>query len=381
MEHLKVFHRDILTVRSHQWKYYVEPYSGCAFRCTYCLYWQSGADVKSRQPEDDLVPSITDEIARIPRKQIVYLGATTDPYQSLEETANFTRQILRKLVESELPVVILTKSPLILRDLDLLQEIHKRRQLLVQFTLLTTNPDKGCVLEQAAPSAAERLKTASMLARLGIQVHFHVSPIIPGLYEANELDSTVRAIRDNGGQCIYSNILGMRYRNTSVFYRSMEKLNPEAAMRIRSKYKRDGHPDKNVYSPSFDFIYTEMSRLRDACCRSHIDFICEFIPELDEYDPSTFEKGVFHYGLPAVYQMMPVFGALSERMDWTRFRDRLRKRFIGLDDEYLKLLKGFWDDGQLFDNTRIDSEIVNGRRLYYRTQKMNAAKDKILSWD
>jgi DNA repair photolyase len=381
MKQLKIFHRDILTVRSHQWKYYVEPYSGCAFRCTYCLYWQSAANVKCRRPQKDLLPSVAAELGTMRRKQIIYLGATVDPYQDLEKSACSTRQILCMLIERNLPVVILTKSPLILRDLDLLQEIRRRHQLLVQFTLLTTNPDKASVLEQAAPSAAERLKAASMLAHSGIPVHFHLSPVIPGLYEADEFNSTVRAIADNGGQCIYSNILGMRYRNTSVFFKSMAKLNPEAAARIRSVYKQNGHPDKNVYSPGYDFIYTEMSRLRDVCRRNHIDFICEFIPGLDEHDPANFEKGIFRFGLPTVYQMIPLFGALSERMDWSAFSDKLRRHFQSLDDEYLSLLKGFWDDGQLFDNTRIGTEIVKGRRFCFRTPHMNSAKGTILSWD
>jgi hypothetical protein len=191
----------------------------------------------------------------------------------------------------------------------------------------------------------------------------------------------VQAIADHGGQCIYSNILGMRYRNTSVFFRSIAKLNPKAAARMRPEYRRDGRSDKNVYSPSYEYIYTEMSRLRDICCRNRIDFICEFIPGLDAYDASNFEKGIFRFGLPAVYQMAPLFGALSKRMDWPSFSDKLKRRFPALDDEYLRLLKGFWDDGQLFENTRIAAEIIGGRRFYFGTPHMNSAKGTILSWD
>ena len=124
-----------------------------------------------------------------------------------------------------------------------------------------------------------------------------------------------------------------------------------------------------------------MIKLRDVCCRNHIDFICEFIPGLDEFDPSTFEKGIFRYGLPAVYQMIPLFGALSEGMNWVCFCHKLKERFKGLDNEYLELLKGFWDDGQLFDNTNIGSKMVKKERLYYRTQQMNSARGTILSWD
>jgi DNA repair photolyase len=381
MKYLKVFHRDILTVRSHQWKYYVEPYTACPFKCTYCLYWQSGANVTNPRPPGDLLPAVNADIATMSKKQIVYIGATIDPYQDLEKTVHSTRQILRTLAEHEIPVVILTKSPLILRDLDLLQEFNKWHSLLVQFTLLTTNQSKVQVLERGAPSAEERLNAASKLASCGIPIHFHLSPVIPGLYETGELDATVRAIADHGGQCVYSNILGMRYRNTGVFFESMEKLKPGAAERIRSEYKRNGETNKNVYSPSLDFIRAEMSVLRDVCCRNKIDFICEFMPGLDAYEPSRFERGIFQFGLPAVYQMMRLFDGSSERMDWRCFSRKIMKQFNAIDNEYLGLLSAFWDNGQLFDNTIIGNEIVDGKRVYFRTKQMHSARGKVLSWD
>src|SRR5262245_19839604 len=160
---LKLFHKDILTVRSHQWKYFVEPYSGCAFQCTYCLHWESDAYVKHLDPPGDLLPTLEQDLARMKKKQIIYIGATIDPYQLLERKLKITRQILTKLLEHELPVVILTKSPLILRDLDLLLEFQKRRQIMIQFTVLTTNERKARLLERAAPSVAQRLSAASQL--------------------------------------------------------------------------------------------------------------------------------------------------------------------------------------------------------------------------
>jgi DNA repair photolyase len=379
MKYLKVFHRDILTVRSHQWKYYVEPYTTCPFKCTYCLYWQSSAYIRNSRPPGDLRSAFNEDLAAMSKKQIVYIGATIDPYQAQEKTIHATRQILYSLIDHDIPIVILTKSPLILRDLDLLQEFHKQHSLLVQFTLLTTNQGKVQVLERGAPSAKERLDAASRLASCGIPVHFHLSPVIPGLYDTGELDATVRAIADNGGQCIYSNILGMRYRNTGVFFKSMEMLNPEAVRRIRSQYKKNGDSRKNVYSPSLDFIYTEMSTLRDVCCRNRIDFICEFMPGLNVFEPSRFENGIFRFGLPAVYQMAQLFDGSS--MNWEHFSNRILERFSAVDDEYICLLNAFWDSGQLFDNTAIGTEIVDGKRIYFRTKQMNSERGAVLSWD
>ena len=181
MEHLKLFHRDVLTVRSHQWKYYVEPYSGCAFQCTYCLYWESPAFVQRLHPPADLLNGLDRDLAAMRKKQIIYIGATIDPYQMLEKKVRATRQVLERLVERELPVVILTKSPLILRDLDLLLALNRKGLVLVQFTVLTTDEAKARVIERAAPSPAERLDAAAELTAAGIPVHFHLSPVIPGL--------------------------------------------------------------------------------------------------------------------------------------------------------------------------------------------------------
>jgi DNA repair photolyase len=381
MEHLKLFHRDVLTVRSHQWKYYVEPYSGCPMQCTYCLYWESPAFVKRLHPPEGLLAGVERDLAAMPRRQIVYLGSTIDPYQMLEKKVRATRQILERLVRRGLPVVILTKSPLILRDLDLLLELNRRGLVLVQFTVLTTNEAKARVLERGAPAVADRLGAASELTAAGIPVHFHLSPVIPGLYDDGELHATVRAIAGHGGECIYSNILGMRHLNTKVWFDSAEKLRLGGAARTRAAYARAGNPGKNVYSPDIGLIHDEMSRLRGICRDNHIDFICEFIPGLDVFDPARFEQGIFRFGLPAVYQMARVMETLPERKHWAGFREGLGRQFEALDDEYLGLVKGFWDDGQLFENTTLGSNVVDGQRVYFQTDRLQLAGNSVLSWD
>ncbi|MBZ5581944.1 MAG: radical SAM protein [Acidobacteriia bacterium] len=380
MECLKVFHRDILTVRSHQWKYYVEPYSGCAFQCAYCLYYGSESYIRRLRPQPDLLPAVERDLAAMPHKQIVYVGATADPYQALERKTRWTRQILQQLIAHDIPVVILTKSPLILRDADLLLELHRRRHVMVQFTVLTTNEDKARVLEPGAPTVAQRLDTASRLAGLGIPVHFHLSPVIPGLYDGDEMNATVRSIAGHGGRCIYSNILGMRTRNTDILFDAVARISPRAAAALASEYARGAANGKNVYSPVFGRVYREMARLNRICRDNHIAFISEFIPGLDVFDASTFEQGIFRFGLPAVYQMAGLFETPFERQGWERFRAGIRKRYAALDEEYLNLVKTFWDDGSLFENTAIACETANGDHLYYRSDRLNL-RESVLTWD
>ncbi len=173
----------------------------------------------------------------------------------------------------------------------------------------------------------------------------------------------------------------MRHLNTKVWFDSAEKLRLGGAERTRAAYTRTGDPGKNVYSPDIGLIHDEMSRLRGICRDNHIDFICEFIPGLDVFDPARFEQGIFRFGLPAVYQMARVFETLPERKYWAGFSEALRRHFEALDDEYLGLVKEFWDDGQLFENTTIGSDVVDGQRVYFQTDRLQLARDSVLAWD
>ncbi len=380
MEHFRLFHRDVLTSRSHQWKYFVEPYAGCALQCTYCLYWESPEFVQRLHPPAGLIDGVERDVRRMRKKQIVYVGATIDPYQLLEKKLGVTRQLLQCFARHRVPVVILTKSPLVVRDLDLLLDLHRDGLVLVQFTVLTVDRAKARAIERAAPTVAERLEAASALSAAGIPVHFHLSPVIPGLYDRGELEATVRAIADSGGRCIYSNILGMRHLNTKVWFDSVAKLPPAVAPKIAAAYTRAGDAARNVYSPTIDAIHDEMQVLREVCRDNHVDFICEFIPGLDLFDPGRFEEGIFRFGLPAVYQMVRIFDGAGA-LGWAEFQEALMWRFPAIDDEYLALIKQFWDDGQLFENTSVREAITAAGRTYHRTDQLHLARDTVLAWD
>src|SRR5207249_674899 len=146
---------------------------------------------------------------------------------------------------------------------------------------------------------------------------------------------------------------------------SVEKLSSGVAERTSLAYTRTGDPDKNVYSPEIDLIHEEMSRLRRICADNHVDFICEFIPRLDLFDPPRFEQGIFRFGLPTVYQMARAFEASPGRQYWAGFSEALKRRFEAVDDEYMSLVKEFWDSGQLFENTTIGNDVVDGQRAHF----------------
>ena len=138
----------------------------------------------------------------------------------------------------------------------------------------------------------------------------------------------------------------------------------------------------NVYSPDAAGIYEEMSRVQQVCRDRGVDFICEFIPGLDSFDPARFQEGIFRYGLPAVYQMSPLVASAPGHTDWATFSAALRQKFEAIDDEYLDLVHQLWESGELFENTTITAaEASNGPRSYVRTDRLHLAREAVLSWD
>lgn len=381
VEALKPFQRDILTLRSHQWKYIVDSYAGCSYRCQYCLYGSSENFFKNSQPLPNIVDRVRLDLDSLgSNKPIIYLGATADAYQPRERGDSITRQLMELFVDKEMPVMILTKSPLILRDIDLLQELNKNGKILVQLTILTTNATKSRILEKGTPDPAIRLDTAKKLTEAGIPVHMHVSPFIPDLYENNELENTVSAIKANGGRCIYSNIMGIRYSYKEPLIQAFRKIDPELERKIADTYphKSDG---EGVYSPYSDSMITGMARFREICINEQINFVCETIPQFTSIDPKEFRIGIFRFGAPAVYQMMQFWTDKGNSpVDWKTFKNHYLSRFPAVDEDYLKLVKDLWDTGELFENTVICPETHEGMVRYWKGSVLNIDHTKVVSW-
>ncbi len=161
------------------------PYSGCAFGCSYCYAaftrkfhrgnepWGGYVDVRINAPERLLA-----ERHRIPRGGTVLLSSVTDPYQGVEARYALTRKLLECLLPREdLSVRILTRSPLILRDLDLLQAFGDR--LSVGLSITTDREAVRRIFEPRAPAISRRLETLRKLSESGVVVDVLLAPLLP----------------------------------------------------------------------------------------------------------------------------------------------------------------------------------------------------------
>jgi len=163
--------------------YVINPYVGCQHACSYCYArymkkfsghkepWGAFVDVKLNAAE-----LLQKEICK-KRKATVWISGVCDPYQPLERKYKLTRKCLQLLIREGWPIIIQTRSKLILRDVDILKEA---KNLEVGFSITTGDDDVRKLFEPRAPSISKRLKALAELHELGIKTYAMIAPILPG---------------------------------------------------------------------------------------------------------------------------------------------------------------------------------------------------------
>jgi DNA repair photolyase len=185
----------------------LNPYRGCEHGCVYCfarpthsyLGLSPGLDFETRIYAKTNAPELLRRELAAPSYEPlpIALGVNTDAYQPCERQLGITRRVLGVLCECRHPVGLITKSSLIERDLDLLQEMASRSLVTVAITLTTLDHSLSRLLEPRATSPSRRLQTIRRLSAAGIPVSVSVAPIIPHITEP-ELENVLNAAMDAG---------------------------------------------------------------------------------------------------------------------------------------------------------------------------------------
>lgn len=187
----------------------INPYTGCAHACRYCyaraFYTRADRGTAAEFDTQVYVKSnaaqvLRSELARRSwKRELVVVGAATDPYQPGEAKHRVTRSILEALRDYRTPVSIITKGPLILRDLELLQEIGRVAGVEVNMTIPTLDKKAWAALEPSAPPPAARLEAVRRLNAAGVRTGVFMAPILPGIADSEEaIRSLMEAAREAG---------------------------------------------------------------------------------------------------------------------------------------------------------------------------------------
>jgi len=226
----------------------INPYRGCEFACKYCyarythefMEMRDGVDFEQKiyvkQHAADL---LRQELRRVKPGQEIAIGTATDPYQPAERRYEVTRAILEELSRHEgLELGIVTKSDLVLRDVDVLRQVARRNRLSVSLTITTLKVDLARILEPRAPRPDLRLEAMRQLNQAGINAGVICAPVLPGITDSpRDLEALVRATAEAGGKHIFANPLFLKPCSAAVFLPFLEKEFPRLVESYRQRFQ------------------------------------------------------------------------------------------------------------------------------------------------
>jgi DNA repair photolyase len=228
----------------------INPYRGCTHACTFCfarpthkyLDFDAGRDfereivVKVNAPE-----RLRAELARPSwRNEHIALGTNTDPYQWVEGRYRLMPGIWQAMIDARNPGSVLTKSPLLLRDLALMRELAGRADFSAALSVPTLDERAWRATEPHTPNPRARLEAVGELTRAGIRTGVLVAPLMPGINDAPEQVARILELSAEAGAAYVSGIaLHLRGEVRGLFLGWLQEHRPDLVDRYRELY-RDG---------------------------------------------------------------------------------------------------------------------------------------------
>jgi DNA repair photolyase len=179
------------------------------------------------------------ELRQVKAGEEIAIGTATDAYQPAERRFEVTRAILEELARHRgLEIGIVTKSNLVLRDIEVLQQIAANNRLYVNITITTLTTELARILEPRAPRPDLRMEAVQKLNQAGISAGVSCAPLMPGITDSpRDLEALVRATAKAGGKHIFANPLFLKPCSAAVFLPFLEKEFPQLVETYRKRYK------------------------------------------------------------------------------------------------------------------------------------------------
>jgi len=229
--------------------YTVNAFRGCSHACSYCfarrthtfLDFNAGRDFEREIVVKVNVPELLRaELARPSwKRELVALGTNTDPYQWVESRYRFMPEILAALEAAETPVSVLTKSPLLLRDVDLYEQMSKHLPVSVNLSVPTLDEDAWRATEPHTPSPAARLDAVAELRKRGIDSGVLIAPLMPGINDdPAQVQPIINRAREADATFLGGVALHLRDEVRDVFFAWLEAKRPDLLPRYEQLYAK-----------------------------------------------------------------------------------------------------------------------------------------------
>jgi len=260
--------------------YTVNCYRGCSHGCTYCfsrptheyLGYGAGTDFERKIIAKVNAPELLrKELGKRSWKgDLIMFSFTSDPYIPLEANYKLTRRCLEVCLEFRNPIGVITKSALIRRDIDILQQITRDASLSVFISIPFADYDTARAVEPFAPSPGARFKALKELADAGIDVGIGIAPVIPGL--STEIPELLTRAKDAGARRAFINMLRLPGSVAPYFEQRLRENLPTKADRILNRIRdaRGGKLNSSVFGErmrGYGQFWEAQERLFEVHCR------------------------------------------------------------------------------------------------------------------
>jgi len=288
----------------------LNPYMGCVHRCTFC--YVRGFEKRADRPWDDRYGTsirVKTNIAEVLRAELgrrswkgeaVVIGAATDPYQPAEGRFRLTRGCIQALAAARNPLSIITRGPMIVRDIDVLSEASRRASVSISISIPTLDDRIWRTTEPGTAPPRQRLRALTRLVDAGIDVGVGMAPILPGLSDRPDLlADVVRAARDAGATSIWTALLNLRPGTREHFLASLARDWPELLPRYERLYAGRAYLGNIDVEP----VRREVAELRDRFAvgdRRRVRILPEARPAEDvQLDLASLGFGAPEHQVPA----------------------------------------------------------------------------------
>jgi len=247
--------------------YSINPYEGCSFNCIYCYIRGSkyGENMMRTLSAKVNSPELLEkQLSRRAMKReygIICIASSTEPYMPIEEKLKLTRRSLEIIARYRFPVHIVTKSKLVLRDLDILKKIDRTSILpadlrpklnhgaMITFSISILDERIAKIIEPGAPSPVERLETMRKCKEDGFLTGVCYAPTLPFISDTEEqLDGMIRNAKDYGADYVFVGTLTLFGNGPAdcktLYYKFLERYFPELIPKYKSLFKISFQPTK-----------------------------------------------------------------------------------------------------------------------------------------
>jgi DNA repair photolyase len=232
----------------------LNPYRGCTHGCHYCFARRYHVQFEMNADDEfasfilikhNFVEVLARELARPGwTRERAAFGTATDPYQPIEGEYKLTRRAIQALSAGRTPIGLVTKGPMVVRDIDVLQDLARRAGCTIYMSVPTVDEAAWRTLEPGTAHPVQRLRAVRQLTDAGVDAGVLMAPIVPGFSSSRaKLERTVQAIADHGARFVGCNVMYLQDGTRTHFMQFISRTFPSMAPRFERLYAAKYPPD------------------------------------------------------------------------------------------------------------------------------------------